>query len=285
MFTPSSLFSTSNRFLRRINQGTHNFQLYQLILSFLSRRSLAESPQSTAAEMESSSTSPFSRRRRRIPTLLLFAIFSVAARYDSNSAPRPSDPSLMWEAGDDYLQNAKVILGSSYASSRPSTCQALLLMGYREIGIGAMAQAWTYIGMGIRMAQDLGMHREAGSWERSGLGGRLFSDGQLDERKRIWFSCVIMDKYVSTYIGTFIPSHSQNVLGSFLFIGRPLMIFERDFDNTMPNEDGSEEFEEWALRSAKNEVITGVPGRIISCFNATAGLCAPFPCPFQNIHP
>lgn len=108
---------------------------------------------------------------------------------------------MMWVAGDEYLDCAKVILDQSYASSRPSTCQSLLLMGYREIGIGAMAQAWTYIGMAVRMAQDLGMHRSADGWARVSV-GKLFGEWELDERKRIWYGCVIMDKYVSTYIGT-----------------------------------------------------------------------------------
>lgn len=129
-------------------------------------------------------------------------MYAIAARYsDDASTPQPTDTSVMWEAGDGYLNLAKVILDGTYASSRPSTCQALLLMGYREIGIGAMAQAWTYIGMAIRMAQDLGMHRSADGWARVDLGGRLFGDWELDERKRIWYTCVIMDKYVSTYIG------------------------------------------------------------------------------------
>lgn len=131
-------------------------------------------------------------------------MFAIASRYDESTTPQPSDSSLMWEAGDDYLNHAKVILDGTYASSRPSTCQSLLLMGFREIGIGAMAQSWTYIGMAIRMAQDLGMHRSADGWERTGLGGRLFSEWELNERKRIWFGCVIMDKYVSAYIGKFI---------------------------------------------------------------------------------
>lgn len=98
-------------------------------------------------------------------------------------------------------------------------------MGYREIGIGAMALAWTYIGMAIRMAQDLGMHRNAEGWRRPGLGkssavgeeeGRIFGDWELGERRRIWFGCVVMDKYVSAYIG------------------RPLMICEKDFDTEFP---------------------------------------------------
>lgn len=145
--------------------------------------------------------SPFQRRRRQVPPLLLFAMFAIAARYSDHSPTPPSDSSVMWNAGDQYLDEAKILLDRSYASSRPSTCQALLLMGYREIGIGAMAQAWTYIGMAIRMAQDLGMHKQADGWARVGLGGRLFSDWELDERKRIWYACVVLDNYVSIYIG------------------------------------------------------------------------------------
>ena len=97
------------------------------------------------------------------------------------------------------MDNAKVILDSTYAQSRPSTCQALLLLGYREVGIGAMAQAWLYIGMAVRMAQDLGLHKNADKW--SNTGKTLFSQAELQERRRIWYGCVIMDKYISSYIG------------------------------------------------------------------------------------
>ncbi|GLB40011.1 putative fungal specific transcription factor [Lyophyllum shimeji] len=200
-------------------------------------------------------TSPFNRRRRRVPILLLLAMYATAARYADCTA-KPTDGRTMWEAGDEYLNEAKGLLDSSYTASRPSTCQALLLMGYREIGIGAMAQAWTYIGMAIRMAQDLGMHRSADGWARAELGGRLFGEWELHERKRIWYTCVIMDKYVSAYIG------------------RPLMIFERDFDTPLPSEDDPEELEEWTPSShpKNSEMPPPVPGRIISCFNASARL-------------
>lgn len=123
----------------------------------------------------------------------------------------------MWTAGDAYLAEAKRLLDLSYSSSRPATCQALLLMGYREIGIGAMAQAWLYIGMAIRMAQDLGLHKNADQWTHSGAS--LFTRVELQERRRIWYACVIMDKYVSTYVG------------------RPLCILERDFDTELPSID------------------------------------------------
>jgi Fungal specific transcription factor domain len=145
-------------------------------------------------------------------------MFSVAARYTSDrDGDRPPPESAMWPEGDVYLEEAKRLLDSSYSSSRPATCQALLLMGYREIGIGAMAQAWLYVGMAIRMAQDLGIHKSADQWMHGGTS--LFSPVELQERRRIWYGCVIMDKYVSSYIG------------------RPLSIYERDFDTEIPSID------------------------------------------------
>ncbi|KAF7330022.1 Zn(2)-C6 fungal-type domain-containing protein [Mycena kentingensis (nom. inval.)] len=224
------------------------------------------------------------------PPLLLLAMYALAARH----APQPPASEIevrqcMWPAGDTFLFRAKGLLDNSYASSRASTVAALLLMGFREIGIGAMAQAWIYIGMAVRMAQDLGMHRDADGWVRAGVkvgkgrfgtpasptpgvgdamqpdaqspcadgdlegyakDGKLFTIWEIAERRRIWYACVIMDKYVSTYIG------------------RPLAIFERDFDTSLPSETDVEEAEEW---SAEGQIAPR-PGRIISCFNASARL-------------
>ncbi|TRM66968.1 fungal-specific transcription factor domain-containing protein [Schizophyllum amplum] len=221
------------------------------------------SPGSPASD-HSQSRSPFNRGPPRVPLLLLFAIFSIAARYADNAPPSSSSRGLppstqeMWDAGDEYLRSAKLILSGMYCASRPSTVQALLLMGYREIGIGAMAEAWTYVGMAVRMAQDLGMHRSADGWSRTRLGGKLFSEEELSERKRIWYGCVIMDKYVSAYIG------------------RPLGISERDFDTPLPSANDPEEYEDCkpysSLCSHERMRLQAVPGRSISCFNASATL-------------
>ncbi|KAF7366374.1 Zn(2)-C6 fungal-type domain-containing protein [Mycena sanguinolenta] len=248
------------------------------------------------------------------PPLLLLAMFALAARHAPQppSSPSSRSPSAspapsqyMWPAGDAFLFRAKALLDSSYASSRASTCQALLLMGFREIGIGAMAQAWIYIGMAVRMAQDLGMQRDADGWVRAGVrvggqytsggadkdkdkdrgesaakgrgegdrgqerwaegdhdseeekrrkDGKLFGAWDIAERRRIWYACVIMDKYVSTYIG------------------RPLAIFERDFDTSLPSESDAEELEGWAPPSDSPATAAPRPGHVISCFNASARL-------------
>ena len=41
-------------------------------------------------------------------------------------------------------------------------------------------------------AQDLGLHRAADHWQRNGVD--LFDIAQKEERKQIWWSCVIVDK-------------------------------------------------------------------------------------------
>ena len=221
-----------------------------------------ESGYSDAASPMSSS-SPLGPRRRRVPTLLLLAMFSLAARYSARTAdvPPPDDGS-MWSAGDEYMEDAKVILDRTYAASRPSTCQALLLLGYREVGIGAMAQAWLYVGMAVRMAQDLGMHKCAENW--TAVGRNLFSKAELQERRRIWYGCVVMDKYICTYIG------------------RPVAICERDFDTPLPMIEEPEETELWRphpspqVMDSPDDVhgeVVPMQAHIVSCFNESAKLC------------
>ncbi|EJD05321.1 uncharacterized protein FOMMEDRAFT_131881 [Fomitiporia mediterranea MF3/22] len=191
----------------------------------------------------------------------------ITSELEADAALPDPDSGHMWAAGDGFLERAKVLLDRCYSSSRPSTCQALILMGYREIGIGAMAQSWLYIGMAVRMAQDLGMHRSSDGWSRDGE--PIFTALEQQIRKRIWYACVIMDKYVSAYIG------------------RPLSIFEADYDTRLPSVEEIEELELWspdestpnAILADPVEVITApvpafnpVPGRVISCFNEAARL-------------
>lgn len=78
------------------------------------------------------------------------------------------------------------------------------------------------------------MHRAADKWQRTGA--ELFTETEKQIRRRIWYSCVIMDKYLSTYIGK--QSACKVILNINLYlVGRPLAIFERDFDTHLPLEE------------------------------------------------
>ena len=98
----------------------------------------------------------------KVPTLLLLAVYAVAARYSDTGGARKEG--IYWKAGEAYAKKAKELLHEDFGSSRLTTCQALLLLAYREIGCGAMARSWTYVGMAVRMAQDMGLFRDVDRW-------------------------------------------------------------------------------------------------------------------------
>ncbi|KAF8578646.1 hypothetical protein K439DRAFT_1638648 [Ramaria rubella] len=185
---------------------------------------------------------------KKVPRLLLLAMFTIAARY-SNHEPLPPEGK-MWEAGCEFLDHAKLILNWTYDSPRPSTSQALILLAYREFGIGAISQAWIYMGMAIRMATDLGMHRAADRWERPGR--VLFTEAEKSSRKRLWHCCVILDRIMA------------------FSMGRPMCIRERDYDTSLPSTEENEEMEGWTPKQYPASTLK--PARTLSCLTATASL-------------
>ncbi|GAA5834644.1 hypothetical protein JCM9279_007070 [Rhodotorula babjevae] len=158
----------------------------------------------------------------KVPVVLLLAMFALAARYSDLEAP--TEGGKYWEAGQEYLDKARRILNHDYGSSKLVTVQALLLISYREIGVGAMSSAWMNCGMAIRMAQDLGLFRDVEKWY---LPIQRFTHEEKQARKRVWWACVILDRYTSSYIG------------------RPGTIHERDYDCGFPSEDEPDEHEQW----------------------------------------
>ncbi|KII93670.1 hypothetical protein PLICRDRAFT_35889 [Plicaturopsis crispa FD-325 SS-3] len=188
-----------------------------------------------------------------VSKVLLLSMFAIAARYCEEPNPPPA-PGKMWEVGCDYLNDAREVLTRVFHRSQASTCQALLLLGHREFGIGSMEQGWLYIGMGIRMALDLGLNRNADKWKIQGKD--LFSAEEKQVRKQIWWICCSADKCAS------------------LYMGRPVAIHEGDYDTPLPVANAEEENEPWRPLTYDTSKLNypPVPGRIFSCFCADARL-------------
>ncbi|TBU34755.1 fungal-specific transcription factor domain-containing protein [Dichomitus squalens] len=132
--------------------------------------------------------------------MLLLAMFAIAARYSSRSEYQPTRGDNLSFAGQQYAQDAHKLLDRKYQSSRPSTCQALLLLAIREFGMGAMDKGWLYSGMALRMAIDLGMNRNADNWTTDGK-QYVFTEVEKQIRKHIWWSCCISDKLSAVWLG------------------------------------------------------------------------------------
>ncbi|KDE03870.1 hypothetical protein MVLG_05692 [Microbotryum lychnidis-dioicae p1A1 Lamole] len=211
-------------------------------------------------------TRPDNTGINKIPLVLLLSMFALAARYSDLDGDRTEGK--YWTAGDVYLERAKKLLDYDYGSSRLVTVQSLLLLAYREIGTGAMSSSWLYTGMAIRMAQDLGLFRDVEKWF---LPVQRFSHEEKQTRKRVWWGCIILDRYTASYIG------------------RPGTIHERDYDTSFPSEDEPDEHEqfvplrpdgtEWTC-PPKSPESEAVPTRAypqakvhaMSCFSAAGAL-------------
>ncbi|KAF9486569.1 hypothetical protein BDN70DRAFT_870159 [Pholiota conissans] len=207
-----------------------------------------DSPSSHSA---SSYSSPRPEPTQEVTRLLLFSIFAIAARFiEEDDIPQDNK---MWDAGCNYLDSARNILMKVFHTSRPSTVQSLLLLGYREFGIGSMEQGWMFIGTGIRMAFDLGLNCDSSKWKMHGHD--LFSPEETQTRRQIWWACILTDRYGSVYMG------------------RPTMIKDGDFETALPNVDPTEDRQSWQPGLTKDNIPYGpVPCRVMSAFAATSRL-------------
>lgn len=90
-------------------------------------------------------------------------------------------------SGDTFFNRAKTLLGFSiFDVGTLQVVQALLLMGSYLQSTNRPNRCWNVLGMGIRVAQGLGLHIE-----RSGN-----DFVERETRRRAWWGCVLMDRYV-----------------------------------------------------------------------------------------
>ncbi|KAM0754753.1 hypothetical protein T439DRAFT_120969 [Meredithblackwellia eburnea MCA 4105] len=104
---------------------------------------------------------------------------------------------------EDILDNSSI-----------STIQALLIYAYSlELEKGtAASKTWNILGLAIRMAQDLGLHRKLGSERRE-----QSEADHIELRRRVWGGCLIADRWISA------------------IYGQPMMIDLRDCDCQLPS--------------------------------------------------
>ena len=89
-----------------------------------SGRDFKDSPTSSPV----SSFSPRPEPTQEVTPLLLLSMFAIAARYTEEIMPKPQDGK-MWEAGYDFLEKARVLLGIDPASL---SIILLLLMDFQQ---------------------------------------------------------------------------------------------------------------------------------------------------------
>ncbi|CEP09457.1 hypothetical protein [Parasitella parasitica] len=147
---------------------------------------------------------------------LLNAIFGAAVRYIETCKlfgdKVPLDHEIETKDGwsEKLFENLLIYLKGRY-SPCISTVQAMVIAQSHRASLDEkMTSGWLLNSAAIRMAQDLGLHRQSENWD--------IPTSEKETRKRVWWSVYIMDKW------------------SAAATGRPQTIFDEDCDEAYPNE-------------------------------------------------
>ncbi|KAF9954848.1 hypothetical protein BGZ72_004248 [Mortierella alpina] len=143
-----------------------------------------------------------SKRPDLTQILLLNAIFCNACWFSDDPASK--------QDAVKYFSRAKIILDKTYHVSSVSIVQALVLMSHHQFAQGNYSGGWLYTGMAIRIAHEIGLHRQDISTNMP----------EQDEiRRRVWWALYLCDRFGSS------------------MLGRPLSINDEDFSVQMPSDD------------------------------------------------
>ncbi|KAL4780339.1 fungal-specific transcription factor domain-containing protein [Aspergillus varians] len=123
--------------------------------------------------------------------LLLSAIFALASRYSDRVEVR-SDPADPHSAGNKFAEQAKILLLYECEAPTTTTVQAASLLSLRWMSENKESLGWLYIGMGTRMAYNLGLNLDCSEWVTSGM----ITEQEAQVRRITWWGCYKLDKSV-----------------------------------------------------------------------------------------
>ncbi|TIA28629.1 hypothetical protein D6C78_10655 [Aureobasidium pullulans] len=103
---------------------------------------------------------------KQVDTILVDAVCALAARFSTHQLiveqAREGHAVNHSEQGSAFAHRAKVALIETYATPSVAAVQAALLLAYNEFGESRDSGLWMYLGISIRLAQDLGLHKRDG---------------------------------------------------------------------------------------------------------------------------
>ncbi|KAL4871303.1 hypothetical protein BDV12DRAFT_164575 [Aspergillus spectabilis] len=168
---------------------------------------------------------PFLRRNRflrdlkdkKIDTMLVDSICALSARFSPHpllsppqappiDASEPQPEMKKSNRGRPFANRAMSALVDSFACPTLSVVQACLLLAYEEFGSNHDSGLWMYLGISIRMAQDLGMQKLQGldySYGRTGVTPSAVVTGQASKLRE--------DQYDEPQSGSGSTKESQEV--------------------------------------------------------------------------
>ncbi|KAI2876615.1 transcriptional regulator family: Fungal Specific TF [Aspergillus niger] len=181
--------------------------------------------------------------------LLLQCVLALAARYSDRVEVRDS-PDLPETAGDALAEQAKAILHFEMESPTTSTVASLAILALREMSVNKEALGWTYVGMAIRIAYNLGLNHDCAAWVEQGK----ITEDEAEVRKITWWGCFLLDKLLV------------------VALGRPGMISQRDISVAKPSLLPEMEYHSWM----SNGPTARIPGTVSHSVSNMNNICQIF---------
>ncbi|PKC11181.1 hypothetical protein RhiirA5_354612 [Rhizophagus irregularis] len=197
-------------------------------------------------------------RHNKVSAFLVYAMCAVSSRYATHPAIVRKPP---YTAGEQFANVATKMILQSFDYPSVEYVQAFILLTLHNFGTCKGPRAWMYIGMAIRMAQEIGLHKidETASGAQP---VKLKSEAtfiQKETKRRIFWACFLLDRY------------------SACALGRPTLIDEDDCDVRLPCNEAiwnyDHPFSKSLIEGYFNEVHVKRDSRINLTNN---GLCACF---------
>ncbi|KAK7044133.1 hypothetical protein VNI00_007850 [Paramarasmius palmivorus] len=150
--------------------------------------------------------------RRVTAPLLLNAVCALAARFSDipiiRSQARDRSPATY---GIPFAEKTKQLLVPLLGFPSSNTVAALLFLAYFSFGLNNEGALWTYSGMALRMAVDLGLHQDV----------EIYSTNEIQRAsdRLLWWSCFVLDRTLA--FGT----------------GRPVTVKDKEIKASLPTEE------------------------------------------------
>jgi len=164
-------------------------------------------------------------KNNTLPPVLILSVCAVSARFSLN--PRLNSPTRQFLRGEEWAAPAREICNKRYESPNITILTCSLIMGLHEFGTCQGGRSWALGGQAFRMAFALQLHKdlEYDPMSRNGQTQLSFIDREI--RRRIMWSCFIMDRFISS--GSERPMCIEEAA-----INIPLPVKERYFQLDMP---------------------------------------------------
>lgn len=231
---------------------------------------------------------------KQVDTVLVDAVCALSARFsphpllsplkavEINGGTQADSEQKKSDNGHAFAQRAMIAVVNSFACPTLSAVQACLLLAYEQFGSNHDSGLWMYLGISIRMAQDLGIQKLQGlkfNYGRIGLTPKAIISGQASKSEPPHSSPLIHGPQKETVSDREERAREKERVDTFWGVffldrvissgtGRPVTLRDEDIEICFPLQSDAELSNGWPAPFPPLIRIIHLYGRVTDLINA-----------------